>query len=62
MVRLDGAPTGQRGLVLLIVVIGIILVALGFIANGLTSKSLRMQRQNDTAIALAKAKEALKSI
>ena len=52
-------PNNQRGLALLIFVIAIAMIALAFIANGITSRLARLDRQNSTAAALAKAKEAL---
>jgi hypothetical protein len=55
----DGFPAHQRGLALLIVIVGLVLMALAFIANGLLSQRAQIRKNTNTSVALARAKEAL---
>jgi hypothetical protein len=49
----------QHGLALVIFIVVLVLAALGFVANGLSSRVAKLERNKTSVAALAKAKEAL---
>lgn len=59
MIESIGPQSRQDGLALLLVMVVLVLATLAFIAQGLTSRSLRLDQNKKTERALAQAKDAL---
>lgn len=59
MYKIGELPAKQNGLALLIFVVVLVLAALGVVVSRLSTNATKVVRQNVTAVALAKAKEAL---